>query len=83
MAKKESDIFEQLHKALGKHFLDRVRSGDATAAELKEARQFLRDNGIDVSSQQRDNGPLRDLSKELPFGEEEGEAPENIVNLGG
>ena len=40
-------ILESLHGALAQDLLEKVQSGEATAADLSVARQFLKDNGID------------------------------------
>ena len=41
------DLLSTLHETLGSELLTRIKSGEATAAELNVARQFLKDNGID------------------------------------
>ena len=38
-----------LHSALTETLLDKVTSGDAKAGDLNVARQFLKDNGIELS----------------------------------
>ena len=43
-----NNLFSQLHEELVKDLLMRVRSGQATAAELNVARQMLKDNGIEA-----------------------------------
>ncbi len=60
-----NNTFSELHKALAEDLLARVRSGQATAAELNVARQMLKDNGIEAL-------PVKDsawdgLAKILPF----------------
>jgi len=62
-APKES--LENLHGALAEALAAKIKSGDATAADLAVARQFLKDNGIDsIGEQNPDLGKLRD---QLPF----------------
>lgn len=47
MTKTENEqLLEELYTATVKTLLDKVRSGDATAADLSVARHLLRDNGI-------------------------------------
>ena len=60
---------ETLHAELAKVLLKRVKAGDATAADLSVARQFLKDNNIEVSNLSRAK-PLRELAAALPFEEE-------------
>jgi hypothetical protein len=41
---------EDIHDALAATLLQRVRNGEATAADLNVARQFLKDNGVEVTN---------------------------------
>lgn len=59
------DILEALHGELVKSLLAKIRAGEATAADLSVARQFLKDNGIDAVPTES-NG-LGKLAEELPF----------------
>jgi hypothetical protein len=59
------EALEELHKELAIKLKDRITSGEATAAELNVARQFLKDNGIDAAP--KGESPLGDLANELPF----------------
>jgi len=68
----DSDRFSKLHNAVGDALLARVLSGEATAAELNVARQFLKDNGIDATAQASE--PLLNLAKIMPFDPDEEEA---------
>lgn len=43
-------LFDELHKHLTADLLKRIKSGEATAAELNVARQMLKDNHIDSSA---------------------------------
>ena len=47
------ETFADLHKALAEDLLARIRSGQATAAELNVARQMLKDNGIEAARRAR------------------------------
>ena len=60
-----SETFATLHQALAEDLLARIRSGQATAAELNVARQMLKDNGIEAVPV-KDSG-LEGLAKILPF----------------
>jgi hypothetical protein len=63
--KASQDALEALHGAMAKCLADKIRSGEATAADLAVARQFLKDNGIDAIPT-ADN-PLGALTASLPF----------------
>ena len=58
-------MLEDLHVAVAEELLARVRTGEATAAELTVAARFLKDNGIDADMKQ--DSPLANLAKVLPF----------------
>lgn len=62
-------ILAEIHEALAQELLTRIRAGDVPAALIKEAREFLKDNGI--------NG-LPD--KDSPFGALVGELMQNLPN---
>jgi hypothetical protein len=55
----------ELHGALAKEFRKRIKEGTATAADLAQARQFLKDNHIEQLGVP--GTPLDDLAKDLPF----------------
>jgi hypothetical protein len=66
MSKKASEeALDALHGALAKTLAERIKSGEATAADMAVARQFLKDNGIDAIPKQ--SKPLKDLAASLPF----------------
>lgn len=62
------DKLDELHEAVTHDLLARVRSGEATSAELSVAVKFLKDNGAshDVITSE---SPMANLLKELPFEE--------------
>ena len=60
-----NELFAQLHEDLVKDLLVRIRSGQATAAELNVAQQMLKDNGVEAAPV-KDSG-LDSLAKILPF----------------
>lgn len=61
------ELMEALHGAVAQTLIEKIRSGEVTAADLAVARQFLKDNGIDAIPSES-NG-LGKLAKELPFQE--------------
>lgn len=62
----KSEILEELHLELTTQLLKKVKSGEATAADLGVARQFLKDNGIEVANP-ANHKPLQALTEVLPF----------------
>jgi hypothetical protein len=63
--KASQDALEDLHGAVAKCLADKIRLGEATAADLAVARQFLKDNGIDAIP--TGGSPLAGLAESLPF----------------
>ena len=61
----KSDKLYELQDLLIDEFLLRVKSGEATTADLSTVRQFLKDNN--VSAVATDTSPLRELVNALPF----------------
>lgn len=62
-----SDIdltLKTLHSQLAETLLAKIKSGEATAADLNVARQLLKDNGIDAVSKK--GTPLGNLVDGLP-----------------
>jgi len=65
MSKRASeDILSTLHSALAEVFLHKLRTGEASAADLSVIRQFLRDNGI--TADPTANEALKNIVDELP-----------------
>ena len=56
---------QELHDVIATELLTRIKTGEATSADLSVARQFLKDNGIDANTGQ--SAPLLNLAKVLPF----------------
>lgn len=67
MSNSMEETLKTLHKELADEFLRRVRSGEASPADLNSARQFLRDNGVDSLAIK--GSPLMKLAIALPFDE--------------
>lgn len=69
------DGLKELHNVIAAELLGRIKSGEATSADLSVARQFLKDNGIDANTGQSE--PLLNLAKILPF-----DPKEEITDVG-
>lgn len=65
MTKATIDSLDDLHGALARALAEKIKSGEATAADMAVARQFLKDNGIDAIPT-TSNG-LGELAHALPF----------------
>ena len=65
MSETRNQKMEGLQDLLIDEFIRRIQDGDATAADLSAARQFLKDNNI--SAQVTDENPLAKLVEVLPF----------------
>ena len=57
-------LLEALHEETAKQLLARVKTGEATAAELTAALRMLKDNGIEAVPTAEN--PLGQLAEELP-----------------
>ena len=65
MSKKATEEnFNELHNLVTKEFLKRVKSGEASAHELKAACDWLKTN--DVTGVDYDGSPLDKLNKLMP-----------------
>lgn len=62
-------LLEELHSETAKTLLERIKTGEATAADLSVARQFLKDNGIDSVAFK--DSPVSNLAAVLPFSDPE------------
>jgi hypothetical protein len=67
MAKNKAteDMFNELHNLVTTEFLNRIKSGEATAQELKAACDWLAKNG-DISGVASDGTALDKLANILP-----------------
>jgi hypothetical protein len=59
------DIMEALHTTVATGLLERLQTGEATAAEFSAAIKFLKDNGIEALPVE--GSPLFNLVDSLPF----------------
>jgi hypothetical protein len=66
MAKKKAteDQFNELHNLVTKEFLARIKSGEATTADLKAACDWLKTN--DISGVALEGNPLSKLAAVMP-----------------
>lgn len=67
---KLDQLLATLHEELAQSLLERLRSGEAKAADLNVIRQFLKDNNID--NVPKEDSPLGNLVNELPFTDADG-----------
>ena len=58
-------LLSNMHTQLGQALLNKIMSGEATSGDLNVARQFLKDNGIDMVAKRDKN--LKKLADILPF----------------
>lgn len=72
----EEKEFSDLHAALAKALKAKILSGEVTAAELKEAREFLKDNGVDGPK----TAGVRSLAANMPVSlHDDDEVPLRLV----
>lgn len=64
-----TDLLKSLHNAVAEDLLEKIQSGEATAAELSAAIKFLKDNGIEALPME--GSPLGNLVDNLPFNVEQ------------
>ena len=64
MKKATEDQFNELHNLVTKEFLKRVKSGEASAHELKAACDWLKTN--DITGIALDGSPLEKLASIMP-----------------
>ena len=62
--KATEDNFNKLHNLVTKEFLARIKSGEASTADLKAACDWLKTN--DISGVQYEGNPLDKLAKIMP-----------------
>jgi hypothetical protein len=72
------ESFQTLHDALAKTLLKKIQSGECSASDLKEAREFLKDNGID--GVKKEGGALDSLTKAIQFSDPDEDVPLRVVN---
>lgn len=73
MSQSHDEMMQALFAGLSSTLLAQVKSGEATAATLNVARQFLKDNGYEARVEHSDE--MKGIAAELPeFDDELGES---------
>lgn len=68
----KSDLMEALFLVAAETLISRLRSGEATPSDVKNAIQFLKDNNINCDVKSGPTHLMQELISELPFlGDEE------------
>lgn len=65
MAAERNQLLERLHDLLTTSLIEKIESGEATAADFGVARQLLKDNNINAVPAQ--GTPILRLSQTMPF----------------
>lgn len=65
MSKAPQEKLDALHGDLAEQLAKKIKSGEATAADMAVARQFLKDNGI--QSLPGKSPKMKELEDSLPF----------------
>lgn len=63
--KASTELLEALHGVVVEDLLRKIRSGEATAADLSVARAMLKDNGVDAIA--TEGSGIGKLAEQLPF----------------
>ncbi len=71
MSAATKDVLELLHDAVAKELTERVKSGEATAADISNAIKFLKDNGIEAVLGK--GGQIDSLARNFPTFDDDGE----------
>ena len=71
MAQDKEDLMEKLFFSTVGGLTNKLRSGEATPADFKNAIQFLKDNGITATPNRGPKDLMQGLLAELPFNEED------------
>lgn len=71
----DKDLLNRLHSKLIEILIYKIQSGEASAGDLGVARQFLKDNGVDISA--KDSEPLMRLNRVLPFNQQDSDDEED------
>jgi hypothetical protein len=64
MSKASPDAMSALHGAIALELMNRITSGEATAADMSNAIKFLKDNGIEADA--LSNPGVASLAKNFP-----------------
>lgn len=63
------DLLDALHSAVAHQLLEKIQTGEATAAEISVAVKFLKDNHIEALAVP--DSPISNLLEALPFSDAE------------
>jgi hypothetical protein len=67
MSRATEELMDRLHASIAEELLNRVTSGEATAADLQAAIKFLKDNGIEgVAKDDTALARLKDQLADIP-----------------
>ncbi len=70
MSAASKEVMDALHSIVAKELSDRIKSGEATAADISNAIKFLKDNGIEAVMGK--GGSIDSLARQFPtFGDED------------
>jgi hypothetical protein len=64
------EVLEKLAGVLTRDLLTRIESGEAAPSTLNVARQWLKDNNMELNPNNQESANLHDVLKGLPFGDE-------------
>lgn len=64
MSRASEEVLGLLHDTLARSLLDKLQSGECTAADLNVIRAFLKDNGIECLPEKNDT--IRNILDSLP-----------------
>jgi len=67
MSRASEELLAQLHNMVARDLMDKIRSGEATSADLNAAIKFLKDNQIMAEAEPRDPSFLLEDDDALPF----------------
>lgn len=73
------ELLGELHEMVAKELLSKIKSGEATPAEINAAIKFLQNNGIEAVRGDGES-PLDKLAASLPTFDEEGDDFEGLMN---
>lgn len=76
MSRASEALLSTLHDAVAQELLGRVRSGEASPAELSAAIKFLKDNGIEAIPSMDNN--IGKLMASLPDFEEDADGHQSV-----
>ena len=76
------EVLEELAGVLTSDLLHRIKSGEAAPSTLNVARQWLKDNNMELNPNNQESANLHDVLKDLPFGEDTSNTPSTQATQG-